>query len=208
MSSAITVLDGGNEAGQLKLKRDEALAKVAAKKAAQTPKQKKQSLKRRDDKIAALSVRNKAVFNYVDNRIAQVPMTQKVATQIGIKLTDVAIIKLAGRRVLGDKSVGKMKNKRIRVSYGYSFVTNKKATRGKSTGRARTKSISSGLVRRWTTINVPLDANTLDILNWIESQWKKIPQICVIGQQEYRLRTAAKAAQSAKDLDGKKLITT
>jgi hypothetical protein len=205
MSSAIVLYDGGNAAAQLKLKRSEAYAKVAARKAAQTPAQKKKSIKRRDDKIAALSVRNKAVFNYVDNRIAQVPMSKKVATVIGLKLTDVAIIKVAGKRILGDKSVGKMKNKRIRVSYGYSFVTKRKATRGKRTGKARTKSVSSGLVRRWTTINVPLDANTLDILNWIESQWKKIPQICMIGQQEYRLRTAARAA---KDLEGKSLITT
>jgi hypothetical protein len=206
--SQLVIADGSNDAGELKLKRDAAYQKLEAKKAASN--QTKQVRKNRaravqDGRIAALSVRKYCPFGYIDGRVALVPMTPKTAVKIGMKLTEQTLIKIAGKRLLGVKSVGKMKNKKIRVSYGMSLTDRKKSTKGRKTGRTGTsRALTKGLVRRWITINVPLDANTIDILSWIEANWKKIPQQCEIGEQIYTLRNTSRGTNT--DSDGKALV--
>jgi hypothetical protein len=175
-------------------KRAAALERLEKRKAASGKTQtqrKNQARKVQDGKIAATNVRKYAGFAYADGRVTLVPMTPKTATTIGLPLSDGAFMRVAGNRLLGTKQVSRMKNKKIKVSYGMAYVDRKKATKGRRTGRTgRSRALSKGLVRRWVTVNVPLDASNVNILYWIESSWKKVPQLCMIGEQVFPLRSA------------------
>lgn len=219
MANELVIIDNSTETAQkaaaaaLGLSRSNATAKLLEKKdkaneAGNTLQKRKNKAKKvQDGKIAALRVFKYCPFIYADGRIALIPMTALTAKAIGVTLVDRSFIKTAGTRILGAKKIGNMKSRKFRVSYGMAFVDRKVATRGKKTGRTgSSRSVSKGLVRRWTTISAPLNANSLDILYWISAVWKRTPQLCEIGQQILPLRTSEKAATIAGP-NGEKLLT-
>jgi hypothetical protein len=215
----VAIVDNSKEAtaaelSSLDLRRSSAFKKLedAKKKSPLSVQQRKDKAKViQDGRIAAKSVLQYCAFLYAEiskKSIGFVPMSKKTAVKLGIKLVDEAVvIKTSNGRLLGLKSVGKMKTKKVRVSYGMSIIDRKTPTKGKKTGRTgRSRALSKGLVRRWITVSVPTDASNIDVLSWV-SGWKKVPQLLEVGEQIFPLKSKQSGGKAAGG-EGKPIIPT